>query len=70
MQVESTTETDVVIIGGGMAGLSAAFGLVKKKSDLKFCLVESSKRLGGRLKVEISFVYCFLTYLLNISFYF
>ncbi|HBB68057.1 MAG: hypothetical protein A2X28_10110 [Elusimicrobia bacterium GWA2_56_46] len=38
------TETDVLIVGGGLAGLSAARGLRGKK---KYLLVEKEARIGG-----------------------
>lgn len=40
------TSADVIIIGGGLAGLSAADGL--RDSDLRVTLLESADRLGGR----------------------
>ena len=40
---------DVTIVGGGMAGISCAWGLLSKNSNLKICILESNNRLGGRL---------------------
>ena len=40
-------ETDIVIIGGGLSGLSCAVKLCEK-SNLKIVLVESTGKLGGR----------------------
>ncbi len=39
-------ETDVVIVGGGLSGLSAA--LMLKETGTKFVLLEGKDRLGGR----------------------
>lgn len=42
----SATETDVVVIGGGMAGISAALTL--EAEGIKTIVVEADKQLGGR----------------------
>lgn len=48
------TKSHVVIIGGGITGLSAAFYLSqqirKKNLPLTFTLIEASKRLGGKVQ--------------------
>lgn len=36
---------DVVIVGGGLSGLSAAFYLLKKDRGLKICLLEAKGEL-------------------------
>jgi phytoene dehydrogenase-like protein len=41
---------DLVIIGGGIAGIAAA--LKAEKHGLKIALIESSSRLGGRIKTD------------------
>ena len=41
----STVETDVLIVGGGMSGLSAA--IVCSQNGLKTLIVEKSSLLGG-----------------------
>ncbi len=41
-------KTDVLIIGGGWAGLSAAIELVDSKKNI--CLIDSAKQLGGRAR--------------------
>ncbi|MEO1258285.1 MAG: FAD-dependent oxidoreductase [Bacteroidota bacterium] len=43
--------TDVIIIGGGLAGLTAANYLQKK--DISFQLLESTDRVGGRVKTDV-----------------
>jgi phytoene dehydrogenase-like protein len=40
---------DVIIIGGGIAGLYAAMKLLQKNPNAKVLLVERSNRLGGRV---------------------
>jgi monoamine oxidase len=43
-----STQTDVIIIGAGSAGLSAAKELTKQ--GISFVVVEASHRVGGREK--------------------
>ncbi|MFT5194499.1 MAG: oxygen-dependent protoporphyrinogen oxidase, partial [Candidatus Promineifilaceae bacterium] len=43
---------DVVIIGGGITGLSAAYRLVQQAPHLKIGLFEASNRLGGKIQTE------------------
>lgn len=48
---------DVVIIGGGMSGLSAAYELLKKRPQIKLVVLEAKDRVGGRLdSVELKTV--------------
>jgi phytoene dehydrogenase-like protein len=49
-------EADIVIIGGGVSGLTAAITASQavKKGDLKIVLLESSSRLGGRVMSEVT----------------
>jgi oxygen-dependent protoporphyrinogen oxidase len=42
--------TDVVVIGGGIAGLCAAYGLSVRDSGVT--LIEASSRLGGQIETE------------------
>jgi len=44
------TQTDVIIIGAGSAGLSAAKELTKQ--GISFIVVEASHRIGGRAYSE------------------
>ncbi len=46
---EKVSEADVLIVGGGMAGLYFAYRFLKKKPDQKLILLEALGRLGGRL---------------------
>ena len=50
--VQTSQEIDVAIIGGGIAGLYAAWRLkaVRKNPELTVSLFEASERLGGRLR--------------------
>ena len=43
---------EVVIIGGGLAGLSAAYYLGKKRPDVQITLVEKEARFGGKIKTK------------------
>ena len=42
----------VVIVGGGIAGLSAAYRLKKNAPDIAITLIESDSRLGGKITTE------------------
>ncbi|XP_063977722.1 amine oxidase [flavin-containing] A isoform X2 [Diachasmimorpha longicaudata] len=41
---------DVIIIGGGLTGLSAAYHLARKRANLSVMIIEATDSLGGRLK--------------------
>jgi monoamine oxidase/predicted heme/steroid binding protein len=45
----SPNNYDLVIIGGGIAGLYTLYKLSKKNTHLKILLLESGQRLGGRI---------------------
>jgi protoporphyrinogen/coproporphyrinogen III oxidase len=42
----------IVIVGGGIAGLSAAYYATKKISDAEITLIESSNRWGGKITTD------------------
>lgn len=41
---------DVIIVGGGLSGLSVAHFLDKQRPDLKVCVLEKDERPGGAIK--------------------
>ncbi|CAJ0565952.1 unnamed protein product, partial [Mesorhabditis spiculigera] len=45
---EDEAEYDVVIVGAGISGLTAANELRKRAPDLKILIVEAKDRVGGR----------------------
>lgn len=45
--LDTYAESDVVIIGAGSSGLTAAYVLAKSRPDLKIAIIESSVGLGG-----------------------
>ena len=45
-------EFDVVIVGGGVTGLTAAYRLTKDAPQLKVAILEASGRLGGKLHTD------------------
>ena len=46
------TRYDVIIIGGGITGLTAAYRLKKDAPQLKVALLEATHQLGGKLETE------------------
>ena len=52
MSVERDNRVDVAIIGGGIAGLSTAYYLQKEAPALRYALLESSNRWGGKICTE------------------
>lgn len=44
------SDPDLVVIGGGMAGLSAAYQAKQDQPSLRVVLLESSARLGGKVR--------------------
>lgn len=49
----------VCVVGGGLAGLSTAYHLLKSEKNLRIALIESSSRVGGLLKSEVVGDYLF-----------
>ena len=45
-----TTEYDIIVVGGGLAGLTCAHRIAREKPSLRVLLLEGRSRLGGRLK--------------------
>ncbi|XP_022236372.1 uncharacterized protein LOC111083923, partial [Limulus polyphemus] len=48
MALAERPEFDVIIVGGGISGLSAARELLKRDKDLKVLVLEAKDRVGGR----------------------
>lgn len=47
-------EADVIVIGGGLSGLTASYHLLQNKPDCKVLVLEAKDRVGGRtLTVEL-----------------
>ncbi len=42
----------VMIVGGGIAGLSAAYRLKRRATDVAITLIESDSRLGGKITTD------------------
>jgi protoporphyrinogen/coproporphyrinogen III oxidase len=47
-----TTSHHVVILGGGITGLSAAFHLARKHPTVQITLIEKTTRFGGWVRSE------------------
>lgn len=43
---------EIVIVGGGISGLSLAYFLIQKNSQLNIKIVEAEKRAGGKIITE------------------
>ncbi len=41
---------DVIIVGGGLSGLTAAYRLRQAQPDTRLLVIEAHNRLGGRIK--------------------
>ena len=48
MQKENNKVYDVIVVGAGISGLSAAYFLKNKSSDLSILIIEAKDRVGGR----------------------
>ena len=48
-----TEARDVIIVGGGMAGLTVAWRLLQQRPDRSTVVLEASDRPGGRIRTEI-----------------
>ncbi len=48
MTEEATTNVDVLIVGAGLAGLSAGLRLRERAPELAVAVVEAADRVGGR----------------------
>ncbi len=49
---KADTRADVIIVGGGIAGLTCAVGL--RNSGLRVVVIERDERLGGRNALLVS----------------
>jgi monoamine oxidase len=52
-QPASFTKPDVLIVGGGVSGLFAAWRLLKNSQDLSLTVVEKMDHVGGRLETTL-----------------
>ena len=49
MEQREAMEFDVVIVGGGPAGLSAAIRLKQLNTDINVCLIEKGAEIGAHI---------------------
>ncbi|XP_067007117.2 probable flavin-containing monoamine oxidase A [Anabrus simplex] len=47
--VTSYYETDVIVVGAGLSGLTAAYRISKRDSSLRVIVLEAKERIGGRI---------------------
>ena len=52
MRSADQADRRVVVLGGGITGLSAAFYLARARPDLELLLLERGPRLGGNIRTE------------------
>ena len=50
----TTTQKTIVVIGGGITGLTAAYRAQAAMPGARIILLESSERLGGVLQTEMA----------------
>lgn len=48
MATKAQTDYDVIVIGGGLSGLTAAYYLLENKADCRILVLEAKDRVGGR----------------------
>lgn len=48
----SSSDYNVVIVGGGLSGLVAAYTLKKKSANLSFCILEADNKCGGQISTK------------------
>lgn len=46
-------QLDVIVVGGGVAGLTVAWRLLQQRPDLSVAVLEATERPGGRIRTEI-----------------
>ncbi|HEX2548666.1 MAG TPA: NAD(P)-binding protein, partial [Gammaproteobacteria bacterium] len=49
MKERESMEFDIVIVGGGPAGLSAAIRLIQLNKDLSICVLDKAAEIGGQI---------------------
>ena len=45
-------EVDVVVVGGGVTGLTSAYAVASQRPELKLLLLEERERVGGNIRTE------------------
>jgi oxygen-dependent protoporphyrinogen oxidase len=53
VSLHSVSDTSVVVIGGGVSGLAAAWRLVQRAPGVRVTVLEQSDRVGGDLRTEV-----------------
>ncbi|HYA80577.1 MAG TPA: NAD(P)-binding protein, partial [Methylocystis sp.] len=52
--IDDGEEADVIVAGGGLGGLSAAFYLLRRRPDIKLRILEANQFLGGNASCDDS----------------